>query len=175
MSVSWLREVIIPIGPSIAYVPLTRGQFALIDPDEAPIIGRNNWLATINKGTGKFYATRTRSRLLGKKTSILMHRQIMGFPEGLDVDHLHGNTLDNRRSQLREATRSENNFNTAARNTNKSGFKGVSWCKRDSKWKAQICVNNKRKMLGRYITPEEAHAAYANAAKKYHGEFARVA
>lgn len=88
-------------------------------------------------------------------------------------DHINGNTLDNRRSNLRVVTRTQNNQNVTIRKHNKSGYKGVSLEKKTGRWVAVIQANNKRIHLGTFDTPEEAYAAYCEAAKKYHGKFAR--
>jgi hypothetical protein len=86
------------------------------------------------------------------------------------IDHRDLNRANNRWSNLRPATRSENNANQA-RCPNKSGFRGVSpHC---GKWQARICKNGRQRFLGTYDTAQEAHAAYVAAARKLFGEFAR--
>jgi hypothetical protein len=91
------------------------------------------------------------------------------------IDHIDGNSLNNRISNLREATRSENSRNRGATVKNQSGFKGVSWEKHLKKWRAKINVHGKRKHLGLFDSAELAHAAYCEAATQIHGEFARFA
>jgi len=86
------------------------------------------------------------------------------------LDHINGDITDNRIANLREATSAQNSANCPASWSNKSGFKGVSRSR--GKWRAQISVNNKKIALGAYSTPELAHAAYREAAEKYHGDFA---
>lgn len=169
------REVIVPIGPSIAYVPLTQGQFALIDSDDAAEIGKYNWHAQWKPTTQSFYARRRILRSNGKWSLLGMHREIMKCPEDMDVDHIFGRTLDNRSSQLRLATRAENCRNRRISSDNTSGFKGVSWHKKSRRWRARININGSDKYLGYYKTPEEAHDAYCVASEKYFGEFRRVA
>lgn len=88
------------------------------------------------------------------------------------IDHINGDKTDNRVENLREATNAENMQNRAAPRNNTSGYKGVSWHKRDRKWRAKIQVDGKRRYLGHFDTPEEAHAAYCEAAREHHGEFA---
>lgn len=89
-----------------------------------------------------------------------------------EIDHINGIRTDNRISNLREATRSQNRCNSLSpRNT--SGYKGVWFHKQYGKWEASINMNKVRRRLGYFDTPEEASAAYVEAAKKYHGEFAR--
>jgi hypothetical protein len=111
----------------------------------------------------------------GRWSAARMHREIFGACDGQLVDHVDGDGLNNRRSNLRIATRAENNRNAAVRKDNTSGFKGVHWHKGDGRWQAQIRVAGKRIRLGAFDTPEAAHAAYCEAAARYHGAFARPA
>jgi hypothetical protein len=90
------------------------------------------------------------------------------------IDHIDANGLNNRWSNLREATKSENQHNRGKQRNNTSGFKGVSWHKRDRKWQAEIWLNGRKKSLGGFDDAAAAHAAYCDAAQKFHGGFARV-
>lgn len=89
------------------------------------------------------------------------------------IDHIDGDGLNNRLSNLRQATHSQNLCNRPKPASNSSGYKGVCWSKPAQKWQAQIFINGKAKYLGLYETAEDAHAAYQRAAPKYHGEFAQ--
>lgn len=89
------------------------------------------------------------------------------------IDHVNGTRDDNRIENLREATRSENKWNQTKPITNTSGYKGACWHKASQKWDARIAINNKRKHLGLFDSPEEAYEAYCKAAKELHGEFAK--
>jgi hypothetical protein len=91
-----------------------------------------------------------------------------------EIDHINGNRRDNRISNLREASKSENQSNRGPNKNNTSGFKGVKFHKKTSKWQAQITKDRKRYNLGLFHTPEAAHVAYESAAKKFYGEFARA-
>jgi hypothetical protein len=91
------------------------------------------------------------------------------------IDHVNCISSDNRWSNLRLATSSENSRNSRKMATNKSGFKGVSFHKSTQRWRAVILLNGKHKHLGSRATPEEAHALYVEAARKHFGEFARIA
>ena len=103
----------------------------------------------------------------------LLHRIIMGDPDGQEVDHINVNPLDNRRENLRICSHHENSFNRTKYSNNKSGFKGVYFDKQKQKFRAYINIDGKRKYLGYFDDPEEAHQAYCKAAIKLHGEFAR--
>ena len=108
-----------------------------------------------------------------------MHRFVMErvldrqLKQGEIVDHINGNSLDNRRSNLRLATHQQNIHNQRRNSRNTSGYKGVSYARRMNKWLAKIKINGKCKSLGYYVTPEEAFAAYCAAAKEAFGDFAR--
>ena len=95
------------------------------------------------------------------------------WPEG-QIDHIDNDRLNNRIGNLREATNSENTRNQGIRKANTSGFKGVSWNSMAKAFHARIGVDGRNTHLGYHATAEAAHAAYCEAAKKYHGEFART-
>jgi len=105
-----------------------------------------------------------------------LHRIIMNAPKGVIIDHINGNTLDNRKCNLRICTHSQNSCNSKRRVDNTSGYKGVTFRKgsKTNKWAAHIGINGVNKALGCYPTPEEAYAAYCKAAKELHGEFANT-
>lgn len=90
------------------------------------------------------------------------------------IDHVNGDAGDNRISNLRKCTNTQNAYNRGPQKNNKSGFKGVSFNKRRSKWHASIAYNGKTVHLGDFSSKVAAAAAYADASKKYHGEFARL-
>ena len=103
----------------------------------------------------------------------LLHRVIMGDPDGKMIDHINTNKLDDRRENLRIATNQQNQCNKNKTKSNTSGFKGVCFYKQTQKFVAQIRINGKKKHLGYFATAEGAHEEYKRAAVKYHGEFAR--
>ena len=94
------------------------------------------------------------------------------IPDGYVVDHKNRVRNDNRISNLRLATYSENNINSKIRSSNKSGFKGVHWNKQSNSWRASIKVNGRAKCLGNFNTAEEAAQEYKIAAEILYGEFA---
>jgi hypothetical protein len=99
---------------------------------------------------------------------------VYGFWPTNQIDHINCARGDNRITNLREATNAQNKANARLRTTNKSGFKGVSWCKQQQKWVAHIMVNYRSKYLGSADTASAAHVLYAHAANKHFGEFART-
>lgn len=90
------------------------------------------------------------------------------------IDHKNNDRDDNRIENLRECNTSQNLANQRLGSRNKSGFKGVSWSTTSKKWYASIKVMGKSRNLGCYDDPEDAHAAYCEAAKKHFGEFAKT-
>jgi hypothetical protein len=98
----------------------------------------------------------------------------MGDPDDLEVDHKDGNGLHNWRDNLREASKAQNAHNRRKSVSNKSGYKGVCWCKRKQQWLAQIVVGGKSIRLGYFENRKAAHAAYCQASEKYHGDFGRA-
>lgn len=90
------------------------------------------------------------------------------------IDHINGDPFDNRLSNLRLATGSQNNYNQRRNSRNISGFKGVSYFSKTGQWRAAINIGKRhRKHLGLYATPEEAAIVYRRAAAELYGEFAR--
>jgi hypothetical protein len=159
----------IRIDGNIAYVPLTKGYEAVIDAADAALICRWNWSAEIDGHT--VYAKR-KDCSGPKPRKVFLHRAIMGEPEALQVDHRDGNGLNNRRANLREATRQQNMHNQRTRCDSTSGFKGVGPSK--GKWQARIKLHGKVRHLGYFHTPEVAHAAYCKASKELHGDYGRT-
>ena len=160
----------IRIEGDIAFVSLRNGLSAVIDAADIGLIAGYYWCAS--KGRNTSYAISSVKRN-GKWGSISMHKIIMGDGDGKVIDHISGDGLDNRRSNLRFVTHTENLRNSPRRRNNTSGFKGVHYFR--GKYQSQIWVNGKNKFLGRFDTAEAAHAAYCEASAKYHGEFGRTA
>jgi hypothetical protein len=156
----------------VARIKLTQGQVAIVDDcDELEMLSYR-WYAWRPTRNSTYYAARSQKLPDGKRTVVLMHRQIMGFPE-LQVDHIDGNGLYNRRENLRLATPAQNRHNRRYKNPRTtSRFKGVSWHKRAGKWVAEIKAGEVRRYLGLHETEEQAAAAYIAAARELHGEFA---
>jgi hypothetical protein len=163
------RPPILVIGPSIAYVPLTRDQYALIDSSDLIFVGEFNWYVQKLSYCEGWVACR-KWWTDGKRTVVLMHRELCNAPANMDVDHKNHNTLDNRGANLRICTKSENSQNRRLRRDNSSGYKGV-YATRDGNWMAQIRTSGKLIYLGTFDDPELAHSAYVRAAMRCHGEF----
>jgi hypothetical protein len=163
------RKIEIPIGPSIAYIPLTKNQSALIDSDVVDKLPNLSWIAEWNPYTKSFYAV-TYVWNGEKQNKVRLHRHLLGFPPF--VDHRNHNTLDNRICNLRSVTKSQNCQNARHNYGELPHFKGVGYFPTRNKWRARIGVNGKSIIIGYFKTPEEAYSAYKAAALKHHGEFA---
>lgn len=135
---------------------------AIVDDEDFERISQFDWIA--RKIEGKVYAVKM----------LYLHRVIMNAPAGMVVDHINGDSLDNRRSNLRLCTPAENARNRSKKKNSTSGFKGVSWNNMANKWQAQIMANGKLKALGVFVEKEDAARAYDKAARELHGEFART-
>lgn len=157
-------------------IELTRGKVAIVDAIDESIATRR-WSANrAGRNSCKFYAARHEGRGGGRGVTLLMHRAILGLTDPrIEVDHINGDGLDNRRANLRIATRSGNMRNTGRHLNNSSGFKGVHRLTGRSKWCARITVESGRRLyIGYYESAEEAARAYDREARRFHGEFARV-
>jgi len=146
-------------------IKLTRGYEAIVDDSDFEDVSKYRWYYAHG------YAVRTVYNN-GKPYQLRMHRLLLNTPNGMDTDHVNRNRLDNRRKNLRVASRSENVANSFVTKQNKSGYKGVSWKKSNSKWCAQIRFNNKVFHIGLYSDIKKAAKAYNKVAKKFFGKFA---
>ncbi len=159
----------IRIEGDVAYVPLTRGYEAVIDAGDVALVDGMHWQAKPGRrDTHTVYAA---SGIASNK----MHRIVMSAPDGMEVDHIDGNGLNNRKSNLRLSTREQNRWNVSKRPDNTSGHKGVTFEKETGKWLACIRAFGVQKKLGRFKCPTSAAIAYAKASREMHGEFGRVA
>lgn len=100
-----------------------------------------------------------------------LHRFITNCPDSMDVDHINHDTTDNRKKNLRIATRSQNMMNRGLQDNNTSGVTGVYWNKGRKKWEVQIGVNSKTIFLGHFTNFDDAVKARKEAENKYFGEF----
>lgn len=152
-------------------ISLTQEKFAIVDDDMYDYLMQWKW-CTYKMGNN-FYAARKDKGTLFRK-SILMHRFIMNTPNGMEADHIDLDGLNNTRTNLRNCTHAQNNQNKKKQSNNSSGYKGIVWDKERKKWKAQISVNGKHVLIGRFSNIEDAVKAYDEIAKQYHGEFANT-
>ena len=155
-------------------VALSKGQFALVDDSDYELVARKKWYAHYSSRTKSCYAYREERTTEGIRYSVPMHRFLLGFVrgDGVKVDHINHNTLDNRRENLRKATDAENSQNRRSLKKPRSGYKGVYPNRHRTGWTAWIKKSNQRYYLGHFRDREEAARAYDKAAKELFGEFA---
>lgn len=164
-------------GPDLGgYValPLTKGQSTLLDIADADrVVALGAWHASQSPSDPSVYYARRRMRQPdGSYRMVMLHQFVLGTTS--DVDHRSGDTLDNRRANLRAADPSHNGGNQRLRKNNRSGYKGVTWDKRDRRWLAQISVQGRPRYLGYHDDVEAAARAYDQAAIEAWGEFACI-
>jgi hypothetical protein len=166
----WMRY-----GYSFRKIPLTKGQFAIVNAEDFEELARYKWYASKKGRT--FYAERA-GKTSGAKTKhsiVLMHRQILDEPAGKCADHINHNGLDNRRANLRIVTQEQNTWNKRKKHGNYSSrYKGVIWYKRSSKWKARIIYRGKDIFIGYFDDEESAAKAYDAKAQELFGEYAAL-
>ena len=141
-------------------IPLSQNKIALIDDDDFPLISKYKWY--FNNG----YALRHNKMVGGVRVGkIFMHKLVLNTPEGLVTDHINGNTLDNRKANLRAVSCFQNSWN--------SNIKGVSYHNRDKKWQVRVQNHGKRHQLGYFDTLESALQARKDFIKETRGVYGR--
>ncbi len=148
-------------------IKLSKNQYAIVDIDDFDFANKFTWSYSSSGKSG--YAKGT----IGFKKKDYLHRFIMCFPEGKEIDHINRDTLDCRKSNLRLCDRSQNTFNHPKRKSNTSGHIGVWLEKKTGIWVAEIMVNYKKKHLGRFKRIEDAVLARKNAEAKTYPDFKR--
>ncbi len=147
------------------------GLFAIVDDEDYEELSKYKWHAFKSRPTSATYAIRNPPN---KKTTRRMHRLIMNPKKGEQVDHINGNGLDNRKSNLRICTNTQNQYNRKLNRRNKTGYKGVHWNKEKCKYRASIRHNKKLVFIGDFNSPIEAAKAYDEKALELFAEFAKT-
>ena len=168
------RSEMTPTTSEYREIPLTQNQVAIVDATDYEWLNQWKWFAWWDRKGQTFYAHRNSPRIDGKRTVIRMHRLVLGLSSGdTRPDHKNHNTLDNRRDNLRVATHAQNCANR--RNVgNKSGFKGVSWRKKNSTWQVRLMVNGKTAFYKECRSLADAAQMYFLAAYLHAGEYAHL-
>ena len=152
-------------------ISLTNGGVAIVDDEDFDELNRYKWLSHEEKNTS--YAWRHEKKGFRQYGKIKMHRQILNPKITESVDHINGNGLDNRRDNIRICTAQQNQMNRQNHSIHSSGYKGVSFHKKNKRWRATINLNGKQVSAGCYPTPKLAAIAYNEKAIELFGEFAR--
>lgn len=159
------------IGDNMKRIPLTQGQFAIVDDEDYDYLMRWKW--RLLKGNNTYYAITSIYRK-HKRTTESMHRMILKPKDGRWVDHKDRNGLNNTRLNIRTCSKSQNGQNKIPAKNARSKYKGVVWHERLKKWKAHIYLNRRDIYLGVYVNEQDAAKAYDTKAKELFGEFARL-
>lgn len=148
-------------------------RWAKVDAEDYEWLSSKKWFLS---RFGYAYTVLRRVKTTGKSTqqNIPMHRIVSMANSDQHTDHINGDRIDNRKSNLRVCTNQQNARNAKLRPLNTSGYKGVSWDKSSGRWRAYIKVDYKQLWLGYHHDKRDAARAYNNAAKRYFGEFARL-
>jgi len=144
-------------------IQLTQQKIATISRKDFDKIAKYKW-----QFNGRYAVRKNNS---GK--TIYMHREIMQTPENLVTDHIDGDGLNNKRSNLRICTYRQNFRNQKISKNNTTGIKGVVWNKQNKNWLARLTIDNKRIHLGSFKTKELAMQIRNKYAKKYYGKYAK--
>lgn len=147
-------------------IPLTQNKVALVDDADFALVNQFRWCAVLSqlKSRELFYAS---AWIDGKNQ--YMHRIIMGAKNGEEIDHVNGNGLDNRKSNLKVGTHRQNQVNRMKKHSSK--YPGVFWQPRKNPWRARARVNNKNRNFGSHPTQEKAFKAYQEGIYELTGEW----
>jgi AP2 domain len=155
-------------------IPLTRGQHTIIDAEDYELVSQYKWYAALSK-SGKFYAVRGvyEARNPRKQTRIALHQFLLGIRGRAAIgDHKSGDSLDNRRFNLRVVNFTQNAMNARISTRNKTGYRGVTFIQ--NRYRVNIAAYGKQIFVGGFDNPIDAARAYDRAAQKIHGEYAKL-
>ncbi len=146
-----------------------KDKFALVDDEDYEYLNKFHWHVSSHGYVkrGSYIGIKKKHKIIG------LSREIMGFPKGMEIDHINHNKLDNQKGNLRICTKSQNMMNKLPK-IGSSKFKGVGWNKREKIWQSKIKKDNKWYFLGYFIKETDAAKAYNKKAKELFGEYAHV-
>ncbi len=150
-------------------IKLSQGKCALVDDEDFEYLIQWKWSLSSDG-----YAVRNTTKNNEKRTTLRMHRVINKTPYGFETDHKNGCRIDNRKCNLRTATKSQNGQNRRLFKPGTSKWKGVSWHNKNRRWRTQIKVSGEIIHIGEFKNELEAAKVYDQAAIKHHGKFARL-
>ena len=148
-------------------IPLTQGKVALVDDEDFEELSKHKWYFHNGYALRNDYRKET-------PTKIMMHRAILGITDSRMGDHINGNTLDNRRGNLRSCNSAQNTQNRSKKTKTSGQYKGITFHRKIKKWQVMITKNGKANYLGCYESETQAAKVYDEAAIKLFGSFARL-
>ncbi len=149
-------------------IPLTKGYVAIVDDEDFERLACYKWHVCVVKPHRPY----ARRRCHKTRNLVSMHREILDAPDGFDVDHVNRRTLDNRRTNIRIATRAQNRANSGPNSNNQTGYKGVRFIEGQKKPFVAFIRDGKYKHLGCFVNASAAAVVYDRAARSLWGEFA---
>lgn len=172
-----LKQVDQPQSQSTRQIPLTQGQFAIVDAADYAWLMQWKWFARYDTRGKRFYAM-TQGKYFGQRRSVAMHRILLNVNDPkVHIDHRDGDSLNNTRENLRHATPQQNQANRHKQKNNTTGFRGVRF-KKEKKytkpWQARIGINCRVAHIGFFATAKEAALAYDQKAIEVYGDFAQL-
>lgn len=151
-------------------IELTQGKVTLVDDDVYEWASKLKW--HVRKHKRRWNAARNSLQVDGPRQTLLLHREILRPADDQEVDHINGDSLDNRRANLRSVSHQQNTSAFQRQRPNKtSKFRGVNWDKKVDAWRAQICCRGNKIALGFSTSEETAAKLYDTYARKFLGEF----
>jgi hypothetical protein len=154
-------------------IPLTKGRDALVDDLDYPWLSQLRWCYSSDGYAVNYYRDEYGKYHRRSMQRMIMARMLEQFvPTDLQVDHINHNRIDNRRENLRLATRSQNQAYKKLQVNNSTGYKGVIW--HNGKWEVRIRYQGRKLYLGRYGDPIQAAMIYDGAARLLYQEFAGI-
>jgi len=158
-------------GYAFRRIKLTRGQYAIVDPEDFERLNQHKWHVT-HYG----YAARAVPHTSGKSRkqgAVYMHNVVCPAPDGMITDHINRNPYDNRKANLRPATRRQNVWNRKfVRRGGRTRYNGIRWDKNKQQWQVRLTIKGRRESFGYYADEVEAAKAYDRVARQHRGEFA---
>jgi hypothetical protein len=154
------------------YIKLSNGMKAIIDAEDWKKVKHFSWGFGYGHAKKSGYQQYVGAYKGNYQGSMMLHRFIMDTPKGFHTDHINGNHLDNRKSNLRVCSAQQNQWNSRKHIIQSSKYKGVSWYKRDKCWRAYANLNYQQIHLGYFKSEIEAAKVYNRKAKELYGAFA---
>jgi hypothetical protein len=147
-------------------IPLSQGQFALVDDADFPLLSEFRWCYRAERDGKQGYAVR-HVQVDGKDRLWYLHRQLMDPAPGHEVIFLNGDRLDCRRSNLRVVTKREaRQHHLQARSNSESGIKGISYNRRPGTWTVDIYRDGQAQRVGTFLTLQDAKEAHQGALRR---------